>query len=88
MEPSKPLGESALASRPSVPVVFVVDDDISVREALESVIHHEGWQVATFATAQDFLAIRACVRRAVSCSTYICRTSAVSICRTASRRIE
>jgi len=36
--------------------VFVVDDDISVREALEAIIHYEGWQPATFASAQDFLA--------------------------------
>jgi FixJ family two-component response regulator len=53
---SKPLDGSALVSHPGVPVVFVVDDDISVREALESVIHYEGWQPATFASAYDFLA--------------------------------
>jgi FixJ family two-component response regulator len=38
------------------PIVFVVDDDVSVRESLEMLIRHEGWQVETFATAQDFLA--------------------------------
>jgi FixJ family two-component response regulator len=37
------------------PVVFVVDDDISVREALESLIRCEGWQPKTFASAQQFL---------------------------------
>jgi FixJ family two-component response regulator len=37
------------------PVVFVVDDDISVRESLEVLIQSEGWQVETFAAAQDFL---------------------------------
>ena len=37
------------------PVVFVVDDDISVRESLELLIRHEGWQVETFMSAQDFL---------------------------------
>src|SRR3954451_19318199 len=38
------------------PIVFVVDDDISVREALEALIRHEGFQVETFASAQAFLA--------------------------------
>ena len=37
------------------PIVFVVDDDISVRESLESLIHCEGWQPVTFASAQEFL---------------------------------
>jgi len=38
------------------PIVFVVDDDVSVRESLELLIRHEGWQPATFASAQEFLA--------------------------------
>jgi FixJ family two-component response regulator len=38
------------------PVVFVVDDDISVRESLELLIQSEGWRVETFASAQDFIA--------------------------------
>ena len=38
------------------PIVFVVDDDISVREALEALIRSEGWQAETFASAQAFLA--------------------------------
>ena len=38
------------------PIVFVVDDDISVRESLEALICTEGWQPETFASAQDFLA--------------------------------
>ena len=37
------------------PIVFVVDDDISVRESLESLIRFEGWQPKTFASARDFL---------------------------------
>jgi FixJ family two-component response regulator len=37
------------------PVVFVVDDDISVRESLELLISSAGWQPETFASAQDFL---------------------------------
>jgi DNA-binding NtrC family response regulator len=34
----------------------VVDDDASVREALESLIRSAGWRVETFASAQEFLA--------------------------------
>ncbi|MGA8491923.1 MAG: response regulator [Terriglobales bacterium] len=37
------------------PIVFVVDDDVSVRESLESLIRYEGWQTETFASAQEFL---------------------------------
>lgn len=37
------------------PIVFVVDDDISVRESLESLIRCEGWQPETFVSAQEFL---------------------------------
>jgi FixJ family two-component response regulator len=36
-------------------IVFVVDDDISVRESLELLIRCEGWQPETFSSAQDFL---------------------------------
>ena len=38
------------------PVVYVVDDDVSVRESLELLIRSEGWQPKLFASAQDFLA--------------------------------
>ncbi len=37
------------------PIVFVVDDDVSVRESLESLIRCEGWQPEIFASAQEFL---------------------------------
>ena len=37
------------------PVVFVVDDDISVRESLELLITNAGWRSETFESAQDFL---------------------------------
>jgi FixJ family two-component response regulator len=37
------------------PVVYVVDDDISVRESLELMIMTAGWQPRTFASAQEFL---------------------------------
>jgi FixJ family two-component response regulator len=38
------------------PIVFVVDDDISVRESLEMLIQFAGWQPETFASAEEFLA--------------------------------
>jgi FixJ family two-component response regulator len=37
------------------PVVFVIDDDRSVREALESLLRSVGLKVQAFATTQDFL---------------------------------
>src|SRR3989442_7005659 len=38
-----------------IPTVFVVDDDVSVRESLELLIGCAGWQAETFASAQEFL---------------------------------
>ena len=37
------------------PIVFVVDDDISVRESLELLIGCEGWRPETFSSGQEFL---------------------------------
>jgi len=37
------------------PKVFVVDDDLSVRESLEGLISTEGWDTVIFASAQEFL---------------------------------
>jgi FixJ family two-component response regulator len=42
-------------TQPALPIVFVVDDDISVRESLELLVCRAGWQSATFASAQEFL---------------------------------
>jgi FixJ family two-component response regulator len=39
----------------AAPVVFIVDDDVSVRESLELLIRCEGWTAKTFASAEDFL---------------------------------
>lgn len=55
------LNESDRESNPptlplAAPTVFVVDDDISVRESLDALIRFSGWQPETFASAQDFLA--------------------------------
>jgi FixJ family two-component response regulator len=47
---------SASAKAQDKPIVFVVDDDISVRESLELLIQFAGWQPETFASAEDFLA--------------------------------
>jgi len=38
------------------PVVLVVDDDVSIREALRNLLRSVGWQVKTFDTAQQFMA--------------------------------
>jgi FixJ family two-component response regulator len=38
------------------PIVFVVDDDVSVRESLEALLRCEGWQPETYASASEFLA--------------------------------
>lgn len=48
----------ALGSAPmpsASPIVFMVDDDVSVRESLQLLIQNEGWQAETFASAQEFL---------------------------------
>ena len=50
---SHEVGSSPMAT--AKPIVFVVDDDVSVRESLELLIDNEGWQPKTFASAQEFL---------------------------------
>lgn len=37
------------------PIVFVIDDDVSVRESLELLIRTAGWRPQTFMSARDFL---------------------------------
>jgi FixJ family two-component response regulator len=54
------LGEARIGSGAPVMstdshVVFVVDDDVSVRESLELLILSAGWQPETFASAEEFL---------------------------------
>jgi len=49
------LQESPHSLTRDTPTVFVVDDDISVRESLESLICFAGWQPEVFASAQEFL---------------------------------
>jgi FixJ family two-component response regulator len=40
----------------ATPIVFIVDDDISVRESLELLIRCAGWRPEVFASAHEFLA--------------------------------
>jgi len=47
---------SAAPKTQQKPIVFVVDDDVSVRESLELLIKFAGWQPETFASAEEFLA--------------------------------
>src|SRR5262249_40008310 len=50
---SHELGRAAMLT--ASPIIFIVDDDVSVRESLELLIQNEGWQPKTFASAQTFL---------------------------------
>jgi FixJ family two-component response regulator len=45
----------ALPMSSAIPVVFIVDDDVSVRESLELLVRYENWKPETFASAQEFL---------------------------------
>ncbi len=57
VRPSIAAGRIGVLSMPDVKAtVFIVDDDISVRESLELLITSAGWTPETFASAQDFLA--------------------------------
>jgi len=47
---------TAAITAPKSPIVFVVDDDVSVRESLELLIKFAGWQPETFSSAEEFLA--------------------------------
>ena len=52
---SPPVALSRVQSPRPTSTVFVVDNDISVRESLESLISCEGWQPEVFASAEEFL---------------------------------
>ena len=57
VRPSIAAGRIGTHTMPDVKaIVFVVDDDISVRESLELLIKSAGWTPETFASARDFLA--------------------------------
>lgn len=46
---------SKSSATPAAPIVFIVDDDISVRESLELLTRFQGWQAETFESAKEFL---------------------------------
>src|SRR5215469_7146128 len=39
----------------AMPIVYVVDDDVTIRESLEALIRLAGWQAEMFASAEAFL---------------------------------
>ena len=55
MNPSTTSNSRSKTATDTTPIVFVVDDDVSVRESLELLIRCAGWQSETFASAQAFL---------------------------------
>jgi FixJ family two-component response regulator len=54
IQPS-PLRSRRQAVSDTRPTVFVVDDDISVRESLEALVCEAGWRPQLFVSAEDFL---------------------------------
>ena len=56
MSPASAAGQSKSSPKSDTPIVFVVDDDVSVRESLELLIRSEGWHPETFSSAQEFIA--------------------------------
>jgi FixJ family two-component response regulator len=51
--PSHQAGTLSMSS--AIPIVFIVDDDVSVRESLEELVRDENWKPEAFASAQEFL---------------------------------
>lgn len=57
MMQSSPVTKAAQGkSLPDRPIVFVLEDDVRVRESLELLIPCEGWQPEAFSSAREFLA--------------------------------
>ena len=54
----------------AIPIVFIVDDDVSVRESLELLIRDQNWKPEMFASAKEFLDHRESVSRAALSSTF------------------
>jgi FixJ family two-component response regulator len=55
VRPSITARRSEVVAMPDPAVVFVVDDDVSVRESLELLIKNAGWKPETFVSALEFL---------------------------------
>jgi len=53
--PMRPAEPKPVSSAPTNSVVFVVDDDVSVRESLELLVRAGGWEPETFDSALGFL---------------------------------
>src|SRR6476469_8629389 len=53
--PTAARANGVVAMPDATSIVFVVDDDVSVRESLELLIRAAGWCPETFASAQEFL---------------------------------
>jgi FixJ family two-component response regulator len=53
LRPGRKVESSPIST--ATPIVFIVDDDVSVRQSLEGLINNEGWQAETFTSAQEFL---------------------------------
>src|SRR5579863_6056851 len=49
--------ETAPSQLHAPPLIYVIEDDISVRESLEMLIRCAGWEPRTFASAQEFLSL-------------------------------
>jgi FixJ family two-component response regulator len=49
------IASAAYHADPKDPVVYIVDDDVSVRESLELMIRYSGFQAEVFASARAFL---------------------------------
>jgi len=56
VSPLKP-GRQPTKQEPATPVVFVVDDDQSVRDAVSSLLRAAGFRVSLFASAEEFLRV-------------------------------
>jgi FixJ family two-component response regulator len=52
---TRPYPDSAISERPERPIVFVIDGDSAMRDALESVICGAGWQAMTASSVEEFL---------------------------------
>ena len=51
--PSYPVAASPIST--AIPTIFIVDDDVSVRESLELLVQNEHWNPETFSSAREFL---------------------------------
>ena len=66
------------------PIVFVVDDDVSVRESLELLVRFEGWQPETFASHKNSSTTHEFIFRTASYLTSLFRVLTGWICKESS----